>query len=77
MSGLTDLEAVADALPVEDKRELVRFLLSRLHREGVDTADLHVTSQSILDIKPVSLGAVLKPLGSEDDLLGEMSEDHQ
>jgi hypothetical protein len=29
---------------------------------------------SILDIPPVSLGAVLRPLSSDDDLLGEMLE---
>ncbi len=74
MNDLTELEAVADALPAEDKRELVRFLLSRLRPEGKDTADLHLPSHSVLDIKPVSLGGVLQPLGSDDDLLGEMLE---
>ena len=29
---------------------------------------------SVLDIPPVSVGAVLRPLTSEDDLLGEMLE---
>jgi len=29
---------------------------------------------SILDIPPVSVGAVLKPLTADDDLLGEMLE---
>ncbi len=29
---------------------------------------------SILDIPPVSVGAVLRPLTSDDDLLGEMLE---
>jgi len=29
---------------------------------------------SILDIPPVSIGAVLRPLTSEDDLLGELLE---
>lgn len=29
---------------------------------------------SVLDIPPVSLGGVLKPLSSDDDLLGEMLE---
>jgi hypothetical protein len=29
---------------------------------------------SVLDIPPVSVGAVLRPLTSEDDLLGEMME---
>jgi hypothetical protein len=30
---------------------------------------------SVLDIPPVSVGAVLRPLTSDDDLLGEMLED--
>lgn len=29
---------------------------------------------SVLDIPPVSIGAVLRPLTSDDDLLGEMLE---
>jgi hypothetical protein len=32
-------------------------------------------THSVLDIPPVSIGAVLRPLTSEDDLLGEMLED--
>jgi len=32
-------------------------------------------SHSILDIPPVRVGAVLRPLTSDDDLLGEMLED--
>ncbi len=32
-------------------------------------------THSILDIPPVSVGAILHPLTSEDDLLGEMLED--
>jgi hypothetical protein len=31
-------------------------------------------SHSILDIAPVSLGVLLRPLTTEDDLLGEMLE---
>lgn len=77
MNDLTQLEAFADALPVDDKRELVQFLLSRLGREGVDTADLHPPSHSVLDIKPVSLGRVLQALGADDDLLGDMLEGHR
>ena len=34
-------------------------------------------SHSILDIPPVSVGAVLHPLTSDDDLLGEMLEGRQ
>jgi hypothetical protein len=36
-----------------------------------------VRSHSILDIPTVSVGAVLRPLTSEDDLLGEMLEGRQ
>jgi hypothetical protein len=32
-------------------------------------------THSFLDIPPVSVGAVLRPLTSDDDLLGEMLED--
>lgn len=31
--------------------------------------------RSLLDNMPLSLGAVMRPLGSEDDLLGEMLGD--
>jgi len=31
----------------------------------------------VLDIAPVSLGRVLRPLSKEDDLLDEMLEDRQ
>ena len=74
MHDLAELETAADALPTREKRELLQFLLSRLHEEGIDTTDLHLPSHSVLDIKPVSVGALLEPLGREDDLLGEMLE---
>jgi hypothetical protein len=32
-------------------------------------------THSVLDIPPVSMGKMLRPLTSEDDLLGEMLED--
>ncbi len=31
-------------------------------------------THSVLDIPPVSVGAILRPLTSDDDLLGEMLE---
>jgi hypothetical protein len=34
-------------------------------------------SHSVLDIPTVNLGAMLKPLTSDDDLLGEMLEDRK
>ena len=33
-----------------------------------------LSPHSVLDIAPVCLGAVLRPLSSDDDLLGEMLE---
>ncbi len=74
MHDLTELETAADALPPHEKRKLVQFLLSRLHEEGIDTANLHLPGHSVRDIEPVSVGALLKPLGRDDDLLGEMLE---
>ncbi len=38
-----------------------------------DTAPA-ATPHSLLDVPPVSLGPILRPLASEDDLLGEMLE---
>ncbi|HEV2841606.1 MAG TPA: hypothetical protein VGW39_09805 [Chthoniobacterales bacterium] len=34
MSTLAEIEAAVDALPLEEKQELVRFLTSRLNGEG-------------------------------------------
>jgi hypothetical protein len=77
MRDLTELETAADALPTQEKRELVQFLLSRLHEEGIETADTQLPSHSVLDIEPLSLGETLRPLGPDDDLLGEMLEGRQ
>jgi hypothetical protein len=74
MHDLTKLETAASSLPIQEKRELVQFLVARLREEGVDTADLQMPSHSILDIQPVSVGAILRPPGRDDDLLGEMLE---
>jgi hypothetical protein len=74
MHDLTELEMAADALPPREKRELLQFLVSRLHGEGIAAADLHLPGHSILEIEPVSVGAFLQPLGRGDDLLGEMLE---
>lgn len=50
-------------LPLRD-RERVRVTI-----EGIN-CERH----SILDIQPISLGQVLKPLSLDDDLLGELLE---
>jgi len=41
------------------------------------TIQARTAGHRILDIPTVSLGAMLKPLSPEDDLLGEMLEDRQ
>lgn len=40
----------------------------------VTVESLYRGKHSLLDIRPVNLGEVLKPLTSDDDLLGEMLE---
>ena len=50
-------------LPVKNQ-EQVRVTVERLDRRA----------HSVLDIRPVSLGQVLRPLSADDDLLGEMLE---
>ena len=76
MHDLTELETAAAALPIQEKRALLQFLLSQVHEASVDAADLRVPSHSVLDIEPVSVGAILQPLTC-DDLLGEMLEGRQ
>jgi hypothetical protein len=75
MHDLTEIQAAADALPSEAKRELLQFLLLRLGEEG--TGSGAAPPHSIFDIEPVHLGAVLQPLARDDDLLGEMLEGRQ
>ena len=77
MKTLNDIEVAADSLPLEDKQRLVRHLLAQLdsqHGSSALPADAKSTGHSVLDIEPVRLGAVLKPLTSDDDILGEMLE---
>jgi predicted DNA-binding antitoxin AbrB/MazE fold protein len=50
-------------LPIKDQ-EKVRVTVERLNQK----------SHSVLDIRPISLGNVISPLTSDDDLLGEMLE---
>jgi hypothetical protein len=47
---------------------------SELIREAMEAyRDRHIRPRpSLKELEPLSLGNILKPLGSEDDLLGEM-----
>jgi hypothetical protein len=70
MSTLTEIERAADALPHDQQEELLEWLSERMRRRNLNSASPH----SVLDIGPVSLGPVIRPLGPDDDLLGEMLE---
>lgn len=70
MSTLAEIEAAAAELPLEDKESLLVWLSQQLDRPAPIGGKAH----SVLDIKPVSVGRVLRPLNGDDDLLGEMLE---
>jgi len=71
MSTLTEIERAADALPQDQHESLLEWLSERMRRWRLNTASPH----SVLDIAPVSLGRVIRPLGQDEDVLGEMLED--
>jgi hypothetical protein len=73
MSTLTEIEQAADALPWDQQESLFKWLSERMRKRNFDRASLH----SVLDIPPVSLGRVIRPLTSDDDLLGEMLDGRQ
>ena len=73
MSTLTEIERAADSLPLEQQESLLEWLAERMRRRRPNSA----SPRSVLDIAPVSLGRVLRPLSAEDDLLGEMAEDRR
>jgi len=70
MSTLTEIERAADALPQDQKESLLEWLSERMRRRQLNSASPH----SVLDIAPVSLGRVIRPLSPDDDLLGKMLE---
>jgi hypothetical protein len=68
MSTLAEIEAALPNLSSEDLTKLeqtIRELLSK--RDGPP-------GKSWRDIKPFNAGKMLKPLGPDDDILGEMIE---
>jgi hypothetical protein len=65
MSTLAEIEAAAEALPLEEKQKLIRFLTSRLNGEG--------PAESQTDLAPFS-GAVRlsqDPLAWQQRVRGE------
>jgi hypothetical protein len=73
MSTLTEIEQAADALPLDQQESLLERLSERMRRRRLNGVSPH----SVLDIASVSLGQVIRPLSTDDDLLGEMLQDRQ
>ena len=69
MKTLTEIESDVETLSPEQKYKLYRFLEGQLKAVSGMTPPPH--RQSVLDIAPVHLGTILKPLMSDDDLLDE------
>lgn len=70
MSTLTEIERAADALSEDQQESLLKWLSERMSARRLN----RVSSHGVLDIAPVSLGRVIRPLSADDDLLGEMLE---
>jgi len=79
MSTLREIEAAVESLPVTQQEALFHFLAARLgqleSRESQSSLEGSETRpHSVLDIPTVQVGRVLRPLSSDDDILGEMLE---
>jgi len=70
MTTFAEIEAAAVALPLDEQKKLFDRLALRFRQNQSETSTTH----GVLEIAPVSLGEILKPLTDEDDLLDEMLE---
>jgi hypothetical protein len=70
MSTLTGIERATDPLPLDQPESLLEWLSDRMRKRRPNGMSPH----SVLDIAPVSLGQVIRPLSTDDDLLGEMTK---
>jgi hypothetical protein len=73
MSTLAEIERAADVLPQGQQENLLIWLSERVRQQREAASSPH----SVLDIAPVSLGRVIRPLSPDDDLLGEMLEERR
>jgi hypothetical protein len=64
---LAEIERAVATLPFDQKLALYRRLAEQLQEESTEPVARH----GVLDIAPVHLGPVLRPMG-DDDLLDEM-----
>lgn len=79
MSTLREIEAAVESLPVAQQEALFHFLAARLGQLELSDAKTsregsEARPHSVLDIPTVNVGRVLRPVSSEDDILGEMLE---
>jgi TATA-binding protein-associated factor Taf7 len=68
MSTLAEVEAAVPQLSAEELAELEQFI--RKTRREKENAQ----RPSLRDIKPVSVGKILRPLGTRDEWYDEMPE---
>jgi hypothetical protein len=68
MSTLAEIEAAVPKLNARELAELERFVQAERKKAALPAG------HSVLDIPSVSVGHILRPLSSGDDLLGEMLE---
>ncbi len=69
MSTLAEIEAVIPLLNPKELSELEHLVRSARRRQAGGVR------RSALDLPPLRLGKVLRPLSAEDDLLAEMLHD--
>ena len=74
MSTLTEIEDAMDKLPPTQQEKLLHFLTTRLQGRIVHGPMSPRFGRNVLDIAPVSVGEVLSPSPTDDDLLAEMLE---
>ncbi len=82
MNTLSEIEAAVKSLPMRQQEALFTSLTARLSRAVSPELREHSypstpPGHSVLDIPPVHLGGILRPLSPDDDLLGEMLEDRR
>jgi hypothetical protein len=70
MSTLTEIERAAEALSQDQQERLYEWLAERMRGRRRSSA----SPCSVMDISPVSLGRIIRPLSPDDDLMGEMLE---
>lgn len=72
MTTLMEIETAVGSLSADEKYELYRYLEGQVRSSAAPANPAR--RHSFLDIPPIHLGSVLRPLTRDDDLLEEMLE---